>query len=142
MSSAVAIASRAKVPALVGVAGPAAETRFLEFFAANISNAHTRRAGDAGVFGLCSACFRGTPRRANGFLEGDQQCWRWSDRRAPTAYACNDNHYINSSGDVVHSPSCGREHFHQTAICRDDSVSFSEHHSGTCSHHHGVAQWE
>ena len=44
MSSAVAIASRAKVPALVGVAGPAAETRFLEFFAANISNAHTGRA--------------------------------------------------------------------------------------------------
>jgi integrase/recombinase XerC len=44
MSSAVAIASRAKVPALVGVAGPAAETRFLEFFAASISNAHTRRA--------------------------------------------------------------------------------------------------
>src|SRR5271165_1792660 len=43
MSSASPIASRAKVPALVAVAGPAAETRFLEFFASNINNAHTSR---------------------------------------------------------------------------------------------------
>ena len=33
------VASRAKVPALVGFAGPAAETRFLEFFAANMRSA-------------------------------------------------------------------------------------------------------
>jgi hypothetical protein len=61
---------------------------------------------------------------------------------AAAAYACNNWHYVNSSGHVVHSPSCGREHLHQTAICRDGSVSFSEHHSGTCSHHHGVPRWE
>ena len=58
------------------------------------------------------------------------------------AYACNNRHYVNSSGHVVHSPSCGREHLRREAICRDGSVSFSEHHRGTCSHHHGVERWE
>jgi hypothetical protein len=28
-----------------------------------------------------------------------------------------------------------------TAICRDGDFSFSQHHSGTCSSHHGVAKW-
>jgi hypothetical protein len=26
------------------------------------------------------------------------------------AYACNNNYYVNSSGHLVHSPSCGQEH--------------------------------
>src|SRR5437899_6848231 len=28
-----------------------------------------------------------------------------------------------------------------TARCRDGTYSFSRHHSGTCSHHGGVAMW-
>src|SRR5260370_38224088 len=28
-----------------------------------------------------------------------------------------------------------------TARCRDDTYSFSQHRSGTCSHHGGVATW-
>ena len=28
-----------------------------------------------------------------------------------------------------------------TARCRDGTLSYSEHHRGTCSHHGGVAQW-
>ena len=28
-----------------------------------------------------------------------------------------------------------------TALCRDGSYSYSQHHSGTCSYHGGVAQW-
>lgn len=28
-----------------------------------------------------------------------------------------------------------------TALCRDRTYSFSQHHSGTCSHHGGVAGW-
>jgi hypothetical protein len=28
-----------------------------------------------------------------------------------------------------------------TALCRDGTYSFSKHHSGTCSHHGGVARW-
>ena len=58
------------------------------------------------------------------------------------AYACNNNYYVNSSGHVVHSPSCGEEHQKRTAECRDGSVSFSEHHRGTCSDHGGVAHWD
>jgi len=60
------------------------------------------------------------------------------------AYECNDNHYVNRDGDEVHSPSCGPQHDHEspTAQCRDGSFSYSHHHSGTCSHHGGVAQWD
>ncbi len=28
-----------------------------------------------------------------------------------------------------------------TALCKDGTYSFSQHHSGTCSHHGGVARW-
>jgi Protein of unknown function (DUF3761) len=60
-----------------------------------------------------------------------------------SAFQCNDRHYTNSSGVLVHSPSCGNAtEGHETAICRDGSHSYSMHHSGTCSHHGGVAQWE
>jgi hypothetical protein len=58
------------------------------------------------------------------------------------AYARNNNYYVNSSGHVLHSPSCGQEHEKRTAECRDGSVSFSEHHRGACSHHGGVARWD
>lgn len=58
------------------------------------------------------------------------------------AYVCNNNHYVNSSGHFVHSPSCGHEPLRHTADCRDGSVSFSEHHRGRCSHHGGVAHWD
>jgi predicted RNA-binding Zn-ribbon protein involved in translation (DUF1610 family) len=58
------------------------------------------------------------------------------------AYACNNNYYVNSSGHVLHSPSCGQEHEKRTEECRDGSVSFSEHHRGACSYHGGVAHWD
>jgi len=58
------------------------------------------------------------------------------------AYACNNNYYVNSSGHVLHSPSCGQEHEKRTAECRDGSVSFSEHHRGACSYHGGMAHWD
>jgi hypothetical protein len=63
--------------------------------------------------------------------------------REAAAFACNSNYYVNSSGHVVHSPSCDQEKsFHHTAECRDGSTSFSEHRLGTCSHHGGVAHWD
>jgi hypothetical protein len=58
------------------------------------------------------------------------------------AYACNDNYNRNSSGHLVHSPSCGIEDFRREAICRDGSVSFSEDRRGTCSHQGGLGHWE
>jgi hypothetical protein len=53
-------------------------------------------------------------------------------------------HYINKDKEVVHSPSksvSGKVPSGASAKCRDGSYSFSRHHSGTCSHHGGVAQW-
>ena len=58
------------------------------------------------------------------------------------AYPCNDRCYLNSSGQDVHSPSCGRRSPRHTATCRDGSISYSEHRRGTCSGHRGVAHWE
>ncbi len=62
-----------------------------------------------------------------------------------TAYPCNNRYYRNSSGHLVHSPSCGNESEppQHTATCRDGSVSYSEHRgTWTCSYHGGVAHWE
>jgi hypothetical protein len=28
-----------------------------------------------------------------------------------------------------------------TALCKDNTYSMSKHHSGACSHHHGVDKW-
>jgi hypothetical protein len=56
----------------------------------------------------------------------------------------NDNHYTNVDGDSVHSPansSDGCVAAGATAECGDGTCSFSEHHSGTCSHHGGVSEW-
>lgn len=47
--------------------------------------------------------------------------------------------YTNSDGNHVNSP--GSNPNGATAICGDGSYSYSQHRSGTCSHHGGVAQW-
>jgi hypothetical protein len=44
MNQLVPIATTSALPALIAVAGERASRRFLEFFAANIRNPHTRRA--------------------------------------------------------------------------------------------------
>jgi hypothetical protein len=57
---------------------------------------------------------------------------------------CSADYYRNSSGVCVHRPvkSNGSVPQGATAQCRDGSYSFSQHRSGTCSHHHGgVAKW-
>jgi hypothetical protein len=55
---------------------------------------------------------------------------------AASGYACNQRHYVNVSGHFVHSPSCGpKGEGTPHAVCRDGSISYSEHHRGTCSHH-------
>ena len=52
--------------------------------------------------------------------------------------------YVNKDGEVVHSPAhtvTGAAPTGASAKCRDGTFSFSRHHSGTCSHHGGVAMW-
>ena len=44
MNEIVLIAARTTLPAIIAAAGERASLRFLEFFAANIRNPHTRRA--------------------------------------------------------------------------------------------------
>lgn len=54
-------------------------------------------------------------------------------------------HYVNHDGHVVHSPAHSRNGgvpVGATARCGDGTYSFSQHHSGTCSRHQGVAEWE
>lgn len=57
----------------------------------------------------------------------------------------NGGTYTNVDGNQIPDPAClpkGKHVSGETAICRDGSHSFSQHHSGTCSGHGGVAQWE
>ena len=52
--------------------------------------------------------------------------------------------YVNKDGQVVHTPAHstdGEPPAGATARCGDGTFSFSRHHSGTCSHHGGVANW-
>ncbi len=54
-------------------------------------------------------------------------------------------HYRDKDGDEVHSPAktqSGAVPPDASAKCADGTYSFSRHHSGTCSRHGGVAQWE
>jgi len=57
-----------------------------------------------------------------------------------TGHGC----YVNRFGRDVHRPSRtynGAPPKRATAQCQDGSYSFSQHASGTCSHHGGVASW-
>ena len=56
-------------------------------------------------------------------------------RATPHHYYTNQNREPSSRKHSTSVPSGA------TAECRDGSYSFSEHRSGTCSHHGGVAKW-
>jgi hypothetical protein len=52
-------------------------------------------------------------------------------------------HYVDKQGATVHSPAhskLGAVPDGASAQCRDGTYSFSQHRSGTCSHHGGVGQ--
>jgi outer membrane murein-binding lipoprotein Lpp len=54
----------------------------------------------------------------------------------------NENTYINVDGNEVHSPAYAPSvPAGASAVCGDGTYSFSQHRSGTCSHHGGVAEW-
>ncbi len=58
------------------------------------------------------------------------------------APACKAGYYENVSHHCVRRPTqAAKAPAGATARCRDGSYSFSEHASGTCSHHGGVAVW-
>jgi hypothetical protein len=56
----------------------------------------------------------------------------------------NNNTYVNSQGNSVHSPANtvdGSVPAGASAQCGDGTYSFSQSRRGTCSHHDGVASW-
>lgn len=54
----------------------------------------------------------------------------------------NDNTYVNSQGNTVHSPAYSDTiPAGATAQCRDGTYSFSQSRRGTCSSHGGVGRW-
>jgi hypothetical protein len=56
--------------------------------------------------------------------------------------SCAEDYYRNSNGTCVHRPVQGATvPAGATAHCKDGTYSFSQHRSGTCSGHRGVAQW-
>ena len=56
MNELVLIAARTTLPAIIAAAGERASLRFLEFFAANIRNPHTRRAYSRAVSEFVTWC--------------------------------------------------------------------------------------
>ena len=61
---------------------------------------------------------------------------------APGAASCGEDSYVNVDGNCVHRPvSSSSAPAGATARCADGTYSFSQHPSGTCSHHGGVAAW-
>lgn len=63
---------------------------------------------------------------------------------AQTGGLDNNNYYENVDGNQIHSPANsndGSVPAGATARCVDGTYSFSQHRSGTCSHHGGVASW-
>jgi uncharacterized protein DUF3761 len=61
---------------------------------------------------------------------------------AGTAATCKVGYYKNVDGHCVHRPThAAKAPAGATAKCRDGTYSFSQHASGTCSHHGGVAVW-
>ncbi|HEY4160665.1 MAG TPA: DUF3761 domain-containing protein [Candidatus Saccharimonadales bacterium] len=55
---------------------------------------------------------------------------------------CTNGTYVNSGGNTVCSPEAApTTPTGATAQCIDGTYSFSQTHSGTCSHHGGVAEW-
>ena len=55
---------------------------------------------------------------------------------------CSSGSYKNVSGKCVHSPvKAPSWPSGASAECRDGSYSYSQHRSGTCSHHGGVLTW-
>lgn len=61
---------------------------------------------------------------------------------APPQPSCPNGSYVNSAGNTVCSPAYSNTvPPGATARCVDGTYSYSQSHSGTCSHHGGVAEW-
>jgi hypothetical protein len=63
-------------------------------------------------------------------------------QQSDTSGLSNNDSYINSVGNEVHSPAYSNSiPAGATAQCSDGTYSFSQSRRGTCSHHGGVSTW-
>ena len=107
--------------------------------------------GVIGIAALASGNTTVSPTPAAAIQATQQQATPTTSQVAPTQPVApsntslsNNNYYTNVSGNTVHSPaysSTGAIPSGATAECGDGTYSFSQHRSGTCSHHGGVSQW-
>jgi hypothetical protein len=87
--------------------------------------------------GQCADCWTITNLRGDG--ANHLRVRHRAPTTSPTGASCPSDHYRNSSGHCVRRPS--PDPTGATALCYDGTYSYSEHASGTCSHHGGVARW-
>lgn len=62
----------------------------------------------------------------------------------PTTTLLNNNYYVNTRGNTVHSPTYTSDNSvpaGASAQCGDGTYSFSQSRRGTCSRHGGVSRW-
>lgn len=79
---------------------------------------------------------------ASGSTIGDGSGSNSSSGSASSGGSGSGDGYINSDGNYEPSPeSASSAPPGATAQCKDGTYSHSQHHSGTCSGHGGVAQW-
>jgi hypothetical protein len=65
-----------------------------------------------------------------------------STARVPAGGSSHGDTYTNVDGNQVQRPvAAASQPSGATAKCQDGTWSFSQHHSGTCSGHGGVARW-
>lgn len=65
-----------------------------------------------------------------------------STTKKPSSSCDSATHYVNSSGSCVLRPTApAAAPGGASAKCKDGTLSFSQHRSGTCSGHGGVAKW-
>jgi uncharacterized protein DUF3761 len=70
--------------------------------------------------------------------------WKLTQSTYDTSVLSNNDYYVNSDGNYVHSPAYtldGSIPPDATAECQDGYFSFSQTDSGTCSDHGGVYAW-
>src|SRR6185437_5058896 len=104
--------------------------------------------GLIGVASVTSAMGGGTPVPPNAPvapIEAQQKAYTAPSETTsvqPDTNLSTENYYTNIYGNQVHSPAYSDSvPAGATAQCGDGTYSFSQPHSGTCSHHGGVATW-
>jgi resuscitation-promoting factor RpfB len=105
----------------------------------------------AGVNGVKTLTYENTTYSPSGCLPGSKTLTKTEVTTAPISEVtavgtyvaptpvCANGSYTNVDGITVCSPSNNPSG--ATARCVDGSYSYSLNHSGTCSHHGGVAEW-